>query len=88
MPNQKVNISVCICTFKRPAMLERAIEGVIRQINKGFFTLEIIVVDNDRYKSAEYVVKMLKENSDIDIKYDYFTYPEHINGKEPMLTES
>jgi succinoglycan biosynthesis protein ExoM len=75
MSNQADHISVCICTFKRPGMLKRAIECVISQITNEFFTIEIIVVDNDRYRTAECVVKTFQKKSDVNIEYDNLPLP-------------
>lgn len=49
-------ISVCICTFKRPEGLRRALESAFAlQIPSGC-TLELLVVDNDASGSASTVV--------------------------------
>jgi glycosyltransferase involved in cell wall biosynthesis len=63
-------ISVCICTFKRPAMLRRVLEGIIAQIIGPEFTVEIIVVDNDEKRSAENIVGEYKQAGRCKIIYD------------------
>lgn len=64
------HISVCICTFKRPAMLAKALEGVISQVTDDKFSFEIIVVDNDCNRSAEDTVHRLQIQTGIRIIYD------------------
>jgi glycosyltransferase involved in cell wall biosynthesis len=49
-------IDVCICTYKRPAMLKRLLRELSRQETGGLFTYSIRVADNDREQSAEAVV--------------------------------
>ena len=54
LPNPKLDhISVCICTFKRPEMLAKALESVISQVTASEFSYEVVVVDNDSQRSAE-----------------------------------
>lgn len=64
------HISVCICTFKRPTMLAKALEGVISQATDDKFTFEVVVVDNDCNRSAEDTVRRLQLQTGIRIKYD------------------
>jgi len=63
-------ISVCICTFKRPAMLAKALEGIIAQVTDSKFTFEVVVVDNDFNRSAENTVRGIRLQTEIQIKYD------------------
>ena len=64
------HISVCICTFKRPAMLAKALDGVISQVTDDKFTFDIIVVDNDRDRSAKDTVQRYHLQTGIRIIYD------------------
>lgn len=64
------HISVCICTFKRPAMLAKALEEVISQVTDDRFTFEVVVVDNDCNRSAEDTVHRLQFQTKIQITYD------------------
>lgn len=62
MPNRRQDIkpdhvSVCICTFQRPEMLRRALAGVTSQVTEAAFTFEVVVMDNDRDRSAEDIVQ-------------------------------
>ena len=51
------HICVCICTYKRPVLLRRLLEGLGDQDTSRLFTFSIVVVDNDRSESARGVVK-------------------------------
>ena len=42
------HICVCVCTYKRPAGLERLLEKLRLQDTKGLFDFSVVVVDNDR----------------------------------------
>ena len=63
-------ISICICTFKRPAMLAHAINNIISQLTNNLFAYEIVVVDNDFNRSAEETVQGIQLNAPIHINYD------------------
>jgi len=49
---EKAHITVCICTFRRPALLRRLLEAVARQQTKDKFTFSCVIVDNDESGSA------------------------------------
>jgi len=51
------HISVCICTFKRPALLAKLLKGAFEQQTDGKFTFSVVVVDNDRLGSARETVE-------------------------------
>ncbi len=63
------NISICICTFKRPYLLQRLLQELNGQLTKGLFTYSIIVVDNDITQSAKQVVSNFADQSFINIQY-------------------
>ena len=48
------DISVAVCTYKRPEMLENCIKHLLRQTSKRRF--EIVVVDNDADGSAQSII--------------------------------
>lgn len=64
------HISVCICTYKRPELLSRALFGVTSQSTKSSFSYEIIVVDNDCHRSAEEIVRLFQPGKAVKIIYD------------------
>jgi len=46
------HISVCICTYKRPQLLQRALDALREQETRGYFTFSIVVVDNDKEETG------------------------------------
>jgi succinoglycan biosynthesis protein ExoM len=68
------HISVCICTYKRPNLLEHLLKELQNQKTDQLFTYSIVVVDNDFTKSAESSVASVKEKSLVEI--NYFFEPE------------
>ena len=63
------HISVCICTYKRPEMLAKAIDGVLSQIAESSFTWELVIIDNDSERSAERLVHPYQSDSPLRINY-------------------
>jgi glycosyltransferase involved in cell wall biosynthesis len=69
MVNQTSHISVCICTYKRPALLKRLLDNLQNQDTGGRFTYSIVVCDNDLLRSAEPTVSEFAAASSIATKY-------------------
>jgi glycosyltransferase involved in cell wall biosynthesis len=70
--NQKLNqdlISVCVCTYKRTALLQRALTEIAKQRVPDDMDFEVIVVDNDHRQSAKSVVGILQRNVGCKIEY-------------------
>lgn len=67
--NSTTQISVCVCTFKRPNFLKRLLEGLRDQETCGLFMYSIVVADNDRLESAKPVVSEFAATSGIPIRY-------------------
>lgn len=63
------HISVCICTFKRVALLERLLEALGSQSTDGRFTFSIVVVDNDRAASARSTVSEFAAKAVVPVEY-------------------
>jgi len=63
-------ISVCICTFRRPALLDRLLCALERQIADEAFTFDVVVVDNDAERTAESTVGAARLRGIIDVRYD------------------
>jgi succinoglycan biosynthesis protein ExoM len=63
------HISVCICTYRRPELLERLLRVLQRQQTRQAFTYSAVVVDNDPARSARAVCESLAPRSTIDIRY-------------------
>ena len=71
MPQVGNHISVCICTFKRPALLAGLLEKLLEQKTDGLFTYSIVVADNDAGQSAKAVVTSFEHKSSIPISYHH-----------------
>jgi succinoglycan biosynthesis protein ExoM len=63
------HITVCICTYKRPELLERLLRELGQQSTGGFFSYSIVVADNDRLRSAETVASTFSAASSIPLTY-------------------
>jgi succinoglycan biosynthesis protein ExoM len=62
-------ITVCICTYRRPELLERLLTALIAQQTDGLFTFSCVVVDNDASASARAVVERLQPAFPGQIQY-------------------
>src|SRR5260370_12144517 len=69
MAIQHKHISICICTYKRPAFLKRLLDELRAQETGDSFTYSIVVSDNDHLRSAEATVSDFAANSTIAVKY-------------------
>ena len=56
MTDRPKHISVCVCTFNRPALLKRLLDELPRQETSGLFTYSVVVADNEQRQSARQVV--------------------------------
>ncbi|MGE3803665.1 MAG: glycosyltransferase family 2 protein [Gemmataceae bacterium] len=63
------SVTVGICTFRRPAMLERLLERLadLSADGDGARKLEILVVDNDVGESGRSVVERINERADVPL---------------------
>lgn len=77
MDTKRDHICVCICTYKRPKLLERLLITLQNQKTDGLFTYSIIVVDNDIKLSAKNTVTDINKKSLIPIEY-YFEPEQNI----------
>jgi glycosyltransferase involved in cell wall biosynthesis len=62
-------ITVCILTFKRPAMLTRLLETLDRQETGEKLQFSVLVTDNDREKSARSAVEEARAKVGYQIRY-------------------
>jgi succinoglycan biosynthesis protein ExoM len=51
------HISVCVCTYKRPELLQQLLNELACQDTQGRFTFDVVVADNDAGESARPVVE-------------------------------
>jgi glycosyltransferase involved in cell wall biosynthesis len=63
------HIDVCICTYKRPLLLNRLLQELAVQYTNHQFTYSIVVADNDQLQSAKSVVDEFRAISSIPVKY-------------------
>jgi succinoglycan biosynthesis protein ExoM len=68
------HISVCICTYKRAAYLDRLLRSLENQVTDNLFTYSVVVVDNDSAGSAQTIVDAVKRSSRLTV--EYFVEPE------------
>jgi succinoglycan biosynthesis protein ExoM len=71
------NLIVCIPTYQRPLMLKDLILSIFEnKIDKLLINdVSIIIVDNDKDKTAESIVNEIKEGFDRTYKLHYFNHP-------------
>jgi succinoglycan biosynthesis protein ExoM len=62
-------ITICVCTYKRPDFLDRLLKGLACQETQDLFTYGIVVVDNDQRRSAEAVVSRFALATEIAVRY-------------------
>lgn len=69
MGTQKAHITVCICTYKRPALLRRLLSILGRQETEQTFEYSIVVVDNDLIETARKYVEAYARSSNMHVEY-------------------
>ena len=62
-------ITVCICTFRRPAMLKQLLDAIACQQTNDCFNISIVVVDNDAAQSAFPAVSEFSASSPMRVCY-------------------
>ena len=66
---ERHHICVCICTYKRPELLEGLLSKLERQGTEGLFEYSIVIVDNDKCESACQTVESYARQSKVSINY-------------------
>jgi len=62
-------ISVCICTLKRPELLRRTLSSLHDQQTGGVFTYSVVVADNDAAESARQAVAEFSAAARLPVTY-------------------
>jgi succinoglycan biosynthesis protein ExoM len=62
-------ITVCICTYQRPRMLQRLLEALEVQQANGRYAHNVVVADNDPARSARAVVDAFSARSMLKVTY-------------------
>lgn len=69
LPQSLVMVSVCVCTFQRPADLARLLEALGKQRCGGKFLFGVVVVDNDASESARIVASRVAQTAGYRLQY-------------------
>jgi succinoglycan biosynthesis protein ExoM len=69
MKSRTNHITVCICTFKRPALLLRSLKRLGTQTTDGAFSYSIVVADNDGGESARETVTEFASTVEVEVLY-------------------
>jgi glycosyltransferase involved in cell wall biosynthesis len=69
MKSRTNHITVCICTFKRPAVLLRSLGQLGKQATGGEFSYSIVVADNDAGESAREAVTEFAATAEVEVLY-------------------
>lgn len=70
MKRSRLQIDICIATYKRPALLGPLLHSLALQRLESGITARIIVVDNDREGSARHVVEQFSKSAPFEVFYD------------------
>jgi succinoglycan biosynthesis protein ExoM len=62
-------ITVCICTMRRPQLLSQTLAKLEGQRTEGLFTYSIVVADNDSAESARQVVVAFGSSTHLPVAY-------------------
>jgi succinoglycan biosynthesis protein ExoM len=63
------HVTVCICTYQRPALLGRLLVALEHQDTSAGFVVSVVVADNDRRRSAQEVVDRFSAGSPLAVTY-------------------
>lgn len=63
------HITVCICTFQRPALLRGLLTDLARQETHDRFAFSVVVADNDPAESARPIVEECRASLPLQIEY-------------------
>ncbi|MGB8326127.1 MAG: glycosyltransferase family A protein [Steroidobacteraceae bacterium] len=74
MSDGPIEVTVCVCTFRRAQYLPHLLHALGKQVTGGKFMHSIIVVDNDVAESARDVVRQLAAAGAVNVRY--FVQPE------------
>jgi succinoglycan biosynthesis protein ExoM len=63
------NVSVCICTFKRAALLRGLLDQLEAQRTDDLFSFDVVIADNDLARSAESTVQAFAARTSLRVTY-------------------
>jgi glycosyltransferase involved in cell wall biosynthesis len=64
------HICVCVCTYRRPHLLQRLLRALSQLQTEGAFTHSVVVVDNDREGSARSAVEAFTRSGALPVCYE------------------
>lgn len=67
--SEKLLVSVCMCTYRRPAMLKLSLEALSQQATENDFDYMIVVCDNDALESGRQILDEMKDLRSAEIVY-------------------
>jgi succinoglycan biosynthesis protein ExoM len=82
------HVSVCICTFKRGAMLEQLLHELEQQRTDQLFTYSVVVADNDVAESAAPVVRRFAGSSSLAVTYCVEAEPNIARARNRALAQA
>src|ERR1700761_7269699 len=65
----KDHISICVCSFKRPHLLQNTLENLRNLKTDSQFTYSVVVADNDRAESAKATVEGFARTAGFEVVY-------------------
>ena len=70
MENNASQVTVCVCTYKRPQLLLSLLNSLVMQ-TFGMSNFDVVVVDNDKLASARHAVVGFQEmHPELNVRYD------------------
>ncbi|MGO8927557.1 MAG: glycosyltransferase family 2 protein [Limisphaerales bacterium] len=69
MTGRLPQVTVCVCTYRRPALLRRLLSELQMQETRGLFEYSVVVADNDEQESSREVVAALAGTFPVRIAY-------------------
>nr|WP_274377086.1 glycosyltransferase family 2 protein [Methylotenera mobilis] len=63
-----IRVTVCLCTFRRPA-LSNALQSLVNQIIPDGVTMDVVVADNDPHESGRPIVESYAKEGSLPITY-------------------
>jgi len=63
-------VSVCVCTYQRPALLAKLLDALDEQLTGDAFSFEVVIVENDRRRSSEALVLERAARTRVPVRYD------------------
>ena len=68
-PSPRPHITVCVCTYRRPQLLRRLLDSLLKLSPSAPFTFSVVVADNDAAQSAEETVRAFSAQAPFPVVY-------------------